>query len=328
MGADTPTTQKPPDQPKPPAAVVAGPSISQGEWRDKVKAQLQPLPAEKDPAKDARRLVDLSGGQNPVVKLDATSKAQLERIAAGPPPGKSTVELTRDGRTLEIGANQAKALSVLSVLAEKTAERRTEPGHGSDVLEIVSYVRFGDAKHPQGKHGEGVAFDIAAYGGHRFDETRPAESRAAVKALVADLPAGHYGLGLPRLPTKFPIPEDRGHLQKYAEDVGAHPEAYQRDPGGGAAFELTRRWGDSRASSYAVVHARPTEALLKAEDPHFRQPQTVAEVKPFGDVTRLDAGTAAVIREAAKDRQAHITPFADGFGHAHLSVVLPGATSF
>jgi hypothetical protein len=76
-----------------------------------------------------------------------------------------------------------------------------------------------------------------------------------------------------------------------------------------------------------VVNARPTDQQLRAEDPHFTQPRTAAEIKPFGDTSTLDAGTRDAIREA-KTRGVHITPFPDGFDHAHISVVRPGAKSF
>lgn len=271
-------------------------------------------------AADARKILSLSEGKNPAVVLGEGVRPQLEKVAAGPEAGKPAAELTGKGKTLEIGAEQGKALSVLRTLAEKTAEHRNEPGHESDALKIVSYVRIGG-----GKHGEGVAFDIGAYGGHSFNEKNPAESRAAAKALVADLPPGNYGLGLPRLATKYPIPEDSQHFQKYAEDISKHAESYQRIPGG-EGTELTKNFADPNSPSYAMVNFRPTEKLLKAEDPHFRQPQTPADIK-LGDKARLDPGTASVVRDAAA-RQVFLTPFPDGFGHAHLSVVRPGAKSF
>ncbi|MEU4191684.1 hypothetical protein AB0E69_07300 [Kribbella sp. NPDC026611] len=288
-------------------------------------------PADKpaEAAKDARHLLELSEGKNPVVVVDKSSgiRQQLEKMAAGAEPGKAAAELTGKGHTLEIGADQAKALSVLRVLADKTAERRNDPEHQADVLQLVSYVRFGE-----GTHGEGVAFDIGKYGGHSFDQNNPAESRAAVKALAADLPPGNYGLGLPRLPNKFPIPENAAHFAQYGKDAAlfgpggkdaaSHPPEYVRLPAGQFV-----EGADPKAPGYQAVYAKASEHLLRAEDPHFRQPETAKEIKPFGDLSRLDPGTTAVIREAAT-RQIFLTPFPDGFNHAHLSVVGPGAKHF
>jgi hypothetical protein len=269
----------------------------------------------------AKRILDLTGGKDaPVVLRGEGVRKQLERIADGPQPGKP-FEVPGSKGSIAIGDSQAKALGVLRELADATAARRAESHDPKDQLEIVSFVRGGE-----GKHGDATAFDIAAYGGHRFDERRPEESRKAAEALLKDLPAGDYGLGLPRLPNKHPIPENPAHFKQYLDDVAKHPEYYERVPGG-AEFHPTRTWGDSKTPTYAVANARPSDGLLRAEDPHFRQPDNAAQVRQFGDLSQLDRATRTAI-DAQRDRGVHVTPFPDGFGHAHLSVVQPGAKTF
>jgi hypothetical protein len=268
----------------------------------------------------AGRILELSKGNNPAVRLTDAVKGQLTRIAEGPAPGKPLEVPSKKG-PVEIGEQQARALGVLETLAEATAARREQSGDKNDQLSIMSYVRGGE-----GKHGTATGFDIAAYGGHKFDQTNPDESRAAVQTLLKDLPPGDYGLGLPRLPTKEPIPENAAHYKQYLKDVADHPAYYDKG--------LLSRYDGTPPAAFPdplkpAPEAKPraTDELRNAPDPHFEQPKNAGEVKPFGDPSRLDPVTRGAIADA-KGRDVHVTPFPDGLWHAHLSVVPPGAKTF
>lgn len=278
----------------------------------------KPEPADRA-REAARRILDLAQGKDAPVWLSESVRKQLERIANGPEPGQP-FEVPSAKGPIPITEQQAKALEVVRGLAEATAALRAESHDSKDRLEIISYIRGG-----QGRHGDATAFDIAAYGGHRFNERDPAESRKAVDALLKDLPPGTYGLGLPRLPTKYPIPEDPQHFKQFFDDVSKFPERYEKLPKT-QEFNPTIRWG-TNDSKYAFSTVGPSEELRRAQDPHFRQPSTADEAKDLRKTPQLDESTRAAI-QAQKERGVTVKPFPDQFGHAHLSVVEPDAKRY
>lgn len=289
------------------------------------------------PRDSAARILDLSQGRNAAVKLDGPAKAQFEQI--------------RDGK-VPVSPEQAKALEVLRGLADKTADRRAKPGaNPDDQLVIMSYMR-----EKAGRHTQGLAFDISAYGGHSLNEWKPAECRQAVDALVRDLPPGNYGFGLTRLPTKYPIPDgDPAHMKKYEEDVakfsrdpkydpaqhGNRPQDVHYEHDSRGLEYLRPKPGDPKSSEYGVIYARPTDRLRNAEDPFYKQPTNAGEIEALKPNPKthtpaemrwgpgLHKDTQKVF-ERAEQRGVHILagPKADGPGHVHFSVLEPGAKKY
>jgi len=275
-----------------------------------LNSRIESLEAPEKLQRSVQRILELSQGKNAAVTLDPVVRKQLEVIAnAKLSKGQTEISVPWGKKTVELGKAQVRGLQTIEQLAEKTEDRRKLSGSKQDTLGIVSFVRAGE-----GMHGYGVAFDISAYGGHQFDEARPTEARAAAAALLRDLPSGDYGFGLPRLPTKIPLPENTKYSQEHFKDMQVRPGDYGLPP--------TKEW------TFTPNLREPTEAVRKAEDPFISQPQTASEASGFSDAARLtDTGTKAAIADAQR-RGVFVTPFADQFGHLHLSIVWKGARQF
>lgn len=275
-----------------------------------LNARIESLEAPVKLQKSAKRILELAQGKNSAVTLNATVRKQLEAIAnAELSKGQTEIKVPWGKETVELGKFAVGGLQVIEQLAEKTEARRQATGNKQDTLGLGSFVRSG-----QGMHGFGLAFDISAYAGHQFSESNPTEARAAAAAVLRDLPPGYYGFGLPRLPIKVPIPENEKYAQEHFKDMQLRPGDYGLPP--------TKEW------TFSPNLREPVEGVRKAEDPFITQPQTASEATGFSDASRLsDPGTKAAFA-AAQGRGVFVTPFADQFGHLHLSIVWRGAKAF
>jgi hypothetical protein len=275
-----------------------------------LNARIESLEAPAKLQQSARRILGLTEGKTPAVTLVPMVRKQFEAIAnAEITKGQTEIEVPSGQDNVSLGKEAVPALQVIEQLANATEGRRQTVGGKSDTLGIVSFVRAG-----QGMHGSGLAFDISAYGGHQFNESNPAEARAAAAAVLKDLPAGYYGFGLPRLPTKVAIPENAKYSQEHFKDMQLRPGDY--------GLPSTKEW------TFSPDLRQPIEGVRNREDPFISQPQTAAELGRFGDATKItDPGTRAAI-STAQGRGVFVTPFADQFGHLHLSVVWKGAKMF
>jgi hypothetical protein len=275
-----------------------------------LNARIESLEAPAKLQESARRILKLAEGKTPAVTLGSEVRKQFEAIAnAEITKGQTEIEVPYGKGSVSLGKEAVPGLQVIEQLANATESRRQTSGNKWDTLGIVSFVRAG-----AGMHGSGLAFDISAYGGHQFNESNPAEARAAAAAVLKDLPAGYYGFGLPRLPTKVAIPENARYSQEHFKDMQTNPKDYGLPP--------TEEW------KFSPTLRQSTEEVRNREDPFIAQPQTASELGPFGDANKItDPGTRAAI-STAQGRGVVVTPFADRFGHLHLSVVWKGARMF
>ena len=247
------------------------------------------------------------------VALTSWVKAQLQEAAAGPATEGGDIVIHLQGKSAVIGEPAERLLSTLVSLADKTAQRRA--AGSKEAMGITSWVRPDD-----GRHGSGEAADISSYGGHQFDELHPTEARAAVAALVKDLGPGHYGLGLPRLPTKRfnPVGTVSQYL-RHQQDIKEVPSFYGVD-----ALLANILQGQANRST-VLMDALPQSIALP--DPFYENGQPETHTRDEAVARIIDPGTQQAIIDAGHTG-VDIRPFEDKFGHVHFSVVEPGAQNW
>lgn len=297
-----------------------------GEARAYLAARLERLEANEKIRECARTLLGRCEGTRPVLVVGNEVRKQLQEAANGTVPGTQEIRVHSGHKEVVLGPEAARHLETLVALTDKIRERHEKKSGSTEQMEIVSWVRPN-----QGLHGFGSASDIGRYGGFSFDERKPKEANDAAKALVRDLPTGHYGFGVPRLPSKVvPHPPDwkenmspeetrkyerdlkqyQGEAQQHGKDMITRPDAYPKDPHHGQRSPILRD---------ATPEAR------NRPDPFFEQGAPVR----FGDnIAQIkDDGLRALLRDRA-DHDTQITPFPDGFRHGHLSTVSREAKGF
>jgi hypothetical protein len=127
-------------------------------------------------------------------------------------------------------------LRMIIALATPMPEGRRVPAFW-----ILSYARPND--RPSSDHYRGWALDVAKYDGQNVHMRDPEQAFAGVTAVIRNLPAGRYQLGLPRPPTEgyfvstmYPTEYDQtarysgagvpGPLSHRTDDVTRFPEFY------------------------------------------------------------------------------------------------------
>jgi hypothetical protein len=218
-----------------------------------------------------------------------------------------TIERVRRGRATvyEVRSDEAVILPVLAELARRSQSRGT-------AMAIVSLFRPGTSGS---LHRNLRAVDIGRYAGHRFSEREPSASLHALKALLEDVPAGDYALGLPRLSRTegqasmredFAVP---GYRQDYDRLVIADDEG--EVAGIAPLFRPARRRRAMTEPFMEPSADRLYGSQVEQQIRHIRNRETRRRVRE------------AI--EAAADRGVHIVGvFRDQSSHIHLSVPLGG----
>lgn len=165
------------------------PAVSRFADRGIAPTTLPPSEAERAQARQigARLLARWQSGALVVTKPERET-AQLQQLA------DSGFCLAPDGSPVALDPALLSTLDSLS--ARSTRERP---------LVILSLYRPLTPDRPRAPHGNGLAVDIAAFGGHRIDSRNVEECVAGVLAVIQALEPGRYRLGLPKPPDTDPV---------------------------------------------------------------------------------------------------------------------------
>lgn len=151
------------------------------------------------------------GGQAPVLQIVRASKLGtqlLDHWRTGSltftNPGREGAQLRKIAKfgfiVDERGRAVAVAVSLLRTLDELCAKStRSKP------LELMSLFRPARSVASSEPHANGLAADIAAFGGYRIDARSPERCVKGVIAIIDTLGPGEYRLGLPKPPNTDPI---------------------------------------------------------------------------------------------------------------------------
>jgi hypothetical protein len=86
-----------------------------------------------------------------------------------------------------------------------TLDRLSAKSTATKPLALMSLYRPLSSERSNEPHGNGKAFDIAAYGGHIIDSHKAQEAVAGVIAVIQALEPGDYRMGLPKPPNTDPV---------------------------------------------------------------------------------------------------------------------------
>ncbi len=98
------------------------------------------------------------------------------------------------GKSIAISMDLIRTLDRLSARATK-----------QQPLSVLSLYRAKHDSRSREPHGDGLAVDIAAYGGHRIYSGTPREAVAGVLAIISALGPGKYRFGFPKPPATDPV---------------------------------------------------------------------------------------------------------------------------
>jgi hypothetical protein len=135
-----------------------------------------------------RLLARYKAGSLKLVRTDRES-AQLKQLAA------AGYVLSPDHKPIFV---ELPILRMLDRLSARSTKART--------LELLSLYRPLSPGRPGEPHGNGLAADIWAFGGHRIDNRNASECTKGVLAVIDALGPGEYRLGVPKAPYMEPIP--------------------------------------------------------------------------------------------------------------------------
>jgi hypothetical protein len=205
-----------------------------------------------------------------------------------------------------------KILHILAVLATKAKQRFLEEfnpydDHPKSYMAIATLFKANERRKEPTLHERGLAADISIYDKQALTAKDPKRLESWQK-LISDLPAGDYGVGLPRLPLKTNLDSAQAH-----EDAKRFPDLYEPTPPG-----------------YSPKFVVPNARLLAMHDDILFDKGTNAWKDRGLKIFRPTAEQKMRAFTANMDNQGIFVRmyFSDGFDHIHLSAVGPKDTHF
>jgi RHS repeat-associated protein len=275
------------------------------EWKAGVKKALDNDPLLVRMKKERQEVLTkdidtiLDAQSSGAVDINTTVKNQLEQLKQHPD------YININGGKLDVG--DPKVIHILASLAEKAKERFLSAGKKLPDMVIASLFRAGTGQKKEGLHQEGLAVDLSRYGGKDLSANNKSYVEG-LQQLISDLPEGHYGVGLPRLPLKTSLTSEQAH-----NDQKAFPKLFEPLP-----------------SNQSPLEVQPNEKLLNMDDPNTNSKDTASWTNR--GLGNFKPGVKEKMEKFTKEmdeRQIMILMyFPDGFDHIHLSVVGANAKRF
>jgi L,D-transpeptidase ErfK/SrfK len=224
-------------------------------------------------------------------------------------PERDLIQLKQWSERGYIDAGGGRPLAIAGPLRQALARLANHTSPSRPLVLMSLYRPLGpDRLHEP--HGNGMAADIAAFGGHTIDNQHPGEALEGVLAILRTLPPGQYRLGLPKPPDSDP-----------AGLLAPPPRPQQRWPFFPAPIAEIAQIG-----AVSVVMPRLIKGAMRV-DPQGRyipevtrwQNERAAPLSDLGE-PRLRRAIAVATRGGVQITLA----FPDAADHLHVDVMPPG----